>query len=42
MSFTIQIRQHDYIIGDYFKGFANELTHILCLSPGKYLIRFKM
>jgi hypothetical protein len=42
MSFAVQNRQHDYILGDYFKGYAHELTHILDLKPGKYLIRIKM
>lgn len=41
-SFTVHTSQHDFIIGEYFKGFSNELSYNLRLKPGKYLVRLKV
>lgn len=29
-------------MGDYFKGYANEVTYHLKLKPGRYILRLKI
>lgn len=33
---------YEYVMGEYFQGYSNELTYNLELKPGKYYMRIKI
>ena len=41
IGFIASNNHYEYILGDYFKGYSEDVSYNLSLKPGKYFIRLK-